>query len=378
VSGRAPVAELLARLVAIDSTNPDLVPGGAGEGAVAAFIAERLARGPFEVESSEILPGRPNVVARLRGRGGGRSLLICGHTDVVGADREAFAPRIGDGRLYGRGSFDMKGGLAAAIVASERVASGETLRGDLLLAFVIDEEWRSVGAEALVERHRADAAILPEPTDLGVVVAHGGFAWYEVMSEGVEAPGGDAHLGVDAISLLGPVLAGIAELDRALAGSSDGRRGRSSIHASTVAGGVTYPSYPRQCTLGIERCLLPGESVDAADREIERLLEAAHRVDSRFRGGWKRIIGREAVELDVAEPIVTTLVEAAGEVLRTEVVPRFEIGWMDSGILSSAGIPCVVFGPAGAGEHTPQEWVDLRSLDVCADVLERTIRAFCA
>jgi acetylornithine deacetylase len=370
------VCELLAELVAIDSTNPQLVEGGVGEAEVAAFLADRLARSGFEVDVWDVLPDRPNVVARLPGLGGGSSLLLCGHTDVVGADPAAFVPRVADGRLYGRGSFDMKGGIAAAIIAAERVAADAPLRGDLLLGFCIDEEWKSVGAEQLVKRVDADAAILPEPTNLHVVTAHGGFAWYDVTSEGVEAAGADTDHGVDAISLLGPVLSGVADLDRQLAAGATEHRG--SIHASTITGGTTYPSYPAACRLGIERCLLPGESVATADAEIAALIEDAERSDSRFRGTWTRIVGREAVVLDKREPVVTAVLAALGVELGQAVEPSFEIGWQDSGILAEAGVPCVVFGPAGWGEHTPNEWVDVRSLELCASVLERAIRSFCA
>src|ERR1700744_6543077 len=155
-----PAIELAMDLIACDSTNPDLTPGGAGEGLVADLIAGRLRGAGMEVEMIEVRPGRPNVIGRLRGRGGGRTLMLCGHTDVVSADPAAFTPRIEGGRLYGRGAVDMKGGLAAAIVAAERLAAGPALEGDVLVAAIIDEEWLSLGAESLVESYRADGAIL--------------------------------------------------------------------------------------------------------------------------------------------------------------------------------------------------------------------------
>jgi acetylornithine deacetylase len=375
--GLSPVSELLVRLVGIDSTNPSLVSGGAGEGEIVRFLSARLRDAAFEIDVWDVRPGRPNLVARLPGRDAGRTLMICGHTDVVGADPAGFEPRFEGGRIYGRGSFDMKGGLAAAIIAAERVSKSGSLSGDLLLAFCIDEEWRSEGAEALVERYQAEAAIFPEPSNLEVVTAHGGFAWYDVVSEGVEAPGGDAARGLDAISLLGPILTGIAQIDRNLSERASETWGRGSIHASTIVGGVTYPSYPARCQLAVERCLIPGESVADSDAEIAGFLEAAESADGRFRGSWERVVGREPVVLDPKEPVVKTVVEAAAGELGCEIEPRFEIGWMDSGVLSDAGIPCVVFGPSGAGEHTPDEWVDANSLDACVDVFERAIRSFC-
>jgi acetylornithine deacetylase len=368
---------LLAELVAADSTNPDLEPGGAGEAAVAAIMAARMAGAGLEVDLWDAAPGRPNVVGRLPGRGGGRSLMLCGHTDVVGAAPEGFAPSVRDGRMHGRGTCDMKAGLAAALLAVERLAA-DPPAGDVLVAGVIDEEWASLGAIALVGRHRADAAVLPEQTDLDIVFAHGGFAWYDVRSCGIEAAGGRPERGRDAIALAGPLLHGIADLDRDLALRETAEWGRPSVHASTIRGGQGYPSYPAECVIGVERCLMPGESLADSAAEMERLLERARSVDARFEGDYRTVIGREPVLLDRDEPVVRATVEAAAAVLGHAPVVRSDYGWMDSGILVEAGIPCVVFGPVGDGLHTADEWVDLASIDQCAATYERLARTFCA
>jgi acetylornithine deacetylase len=369
-------AELLAQLVAADSTNPGLEPGGAGEGAVAAIVAARMRAAGLEVDMWDVAPGRPNVVGRLRGTGGGRSLMFCGHTDVVGAAPEGFVPAVRDGRMYGRGTCDMKAGIAAALVAVERMAA-DPPAGDVVVACVIDEEWVSLGAEALIGRHHADAAVLPEQTDLDVVFAHGGFAWYDVSSIGLEAAGGRPELGRDAIALTGPILDGIAALDRDLALRETAEWGRPSVHASTVRGGQTYPSYPLECVIGVERCLMPGETVAESQAEMDRLIEAARAADGRFEGGWRTVVAREPVLLDRDEPVVRETVAAAAAVLGHAPVLRSDYGWMDSGILVDAGIPCVVLGPTGDGLHTAEEWVDLASVDACVDVFERLARAFC-
>jgi acetylornithine deacetylase len=369
-------ADLLADLVAADSTNPDLEPGGAGEGAVVAILAAGMEALGMEVDVWDVAPGRPNVVGRLPGTGGGRSLMLCGHTDVVGAAPEAFVPRTADGRMHGRGTSDMKAGLAAALAAVERLAS-DPPAGDVLVAGVIDEEWASIGAQALVARHRADAAVLPEQTDLDVVYAHGGFAWYDVRSAGVEAAGGRPERGRDAIALAGPLLSGIAELDRALALRATAQWGRPSVHASTIRGGQGYPSYPAECVLGVERCLMPGESVAESVAEIEALLARARAADARFDGSFETLVAREPVLLDRDEPVVRAAVAAAGAVLGREPEVRSDYGWMDSGILVEAGIPCVVLGPVGDGLHTADEWVDLASIDACAAIYAEMARRFC-
>jgi acetylornithine deacetylase len=372
------VVKLARELVACDSTNPQLVPGAAGEGAVANLIAIHLEQAGLDVNLDEVLPGRPNVVGRLRGAGGGRSLMFCGHMDVVGAEAAQFEPYVHDGRLHGRGSVDMKGGLAAAVVAAERIAaSGEPMAGDLLVAAIIDEEWVSAGAEALVRDYRADAAILTEESNLDVILEHGGFAWFEIESHGVESAGLDPEGGIDAIALALPVLQGVVELDRELATRPRPVYGRPSVHVSTIAGGTQYPTYPARCVLGIERCTVAGETVADARREVEAILASAAQADDRFDAGLRMIVGREPVKLDAADPLVGALEAAIEQHLGRPAGRAADMGWADSGILAQAGIPCVIFGPTGGGHHTANEWVDVASLQACTDILERTARTYC-
>jgi acetylornithine deacetylase len=371
------VAELVTALVAIDSTNPQLVPGGAGEGAVADYLARRLGAAGLELDVWEVLPGRPNVVATLRGTGAGKKLMLCGHMDVVRGSDEQFRPELRDGRLYGRGAVDMKGGIAAAVLAVERLARGGRVAGDLSIALVIDEEWLSVGAEALVGRHVPDAAIFPEPSNLDVVVEHGGFAWFELESTGVEAAGGDTDHGRDSIAMLGPVLADIRALDREFATRPGPAWGRASIHASTITGGDQLPVYPASCTVGIERCLIPGETWRGAEDEIREMLARARAGDAEFLASFTTIVGRDPIAIARDEPVSVALVDAVLAERGQPAVVRGDIGWMDSGILFESGVPCLTFGPIGAGEHTATEWVDVASVETCAKVLERAARSFC-
>jgi acetylornithine deacetylase len=373
------VVALTRELVATDSTNPELSEGGAGEGGVAEIIAARLEAAGLEVDRFDVRPGRPDVVGRLRGSGGGRTLMLCGHMDVVAAGAAGFAPEVRDGRLYGRGAVDMKGGLAAAIVAVERLAADpRRLAGDVLVAAVIDEEWISAGAEELVRRYRADAAILPEQSDLDVVVEHGGFAWFEVHSKGVEAAGIEPEVGVDAIALLAPVLQGLVELDARLAAAPRPEYGRPSVHPSAISGGTQFPAYADSCVLAIERCTVAGETVAGARAEVEDLLARAVAADSRFDAELRLVIGREPVKLDTAGPLVGALDRAIEARLGRPSRHVGDMGWSDSGILADAGIPCAIFGPAGAGNHTAGEYVEVASLGACADVLEAAARELCS
>lgn len=369
---------LLAEMVRIDSTNPDLA-GGPGEGAFAGYLARRMERLGMETDLWDVLAGRPNVVGRLPGRGGGRSLMFVGHLDVVGPwGPEAFEPRVRDGRMYGRGAADMKCGFAAALLAVEALMAGEQPAGDILVAGVIDEEWKCAGAAALPARWRTDAAVLVECTDLDVVSEHGGFAWYEVESHGVEAAGVDPDHGVDGIALLAPVLAGVMRLDAELARRPRAPYGRGSIHTSTIHGGDQLPAYPARCVLGVERCLVVGETVAGAQAEMESVLAAAQAADARFCGELRTMVAREPLVQDVSEPVVAAAVAAATTVLGRAPVVRGDIAWGDSGLLAEAGIPCVTYGPVGHGEHTAGEWVDLASVMTTAQVLEALARDFCA
>jgi acetylornithine deacetylase len=370
---------LLAAMVRIDSTNPGLA-GGPGEAAFAGHLARHFERLGLEVDLWDVAAGRPNVVGRLPGVGAGRSLMLLGHLDVVAPwGPDAFEPVVRDGRMYGRGAADMKCGFAAAVLALEAlVESGTRLAGDLLVAGVVDEEWESIGAEALPARWRPDACVLAECTDLGVVVEHGGFAWYEIESRGIEAAGADPEHGVDAIALLAPVLSGISQLDADLERRPHAEYGRGSIHASTIEGGTQLPAYPARCTLGVERCLIAGETVAQSRAEMDALLEAALAADSRFDAELRTVVAREAMRMSPGEPVVRAVAEAAEAVLGRPARLCGDIGWGDSGLLVEAGVPCVTFGPVGSGEHTASESVDLASVAATAAVLEGAARLFCA
>ncbi len=372
-------ATLLSRLVAINSVNPDLVPGAAGEAELAAFVAEWLAAAGVDVALDEVASGRPNVIGLVRGSGGGRSLLLNAHLDTVGVAgmAEPFTPVLRDGRLYGRGAYDMKGGLAAIMLAAARVAR-RPLSGDLIVAAVVDEEYASTGSSALVERRRANAAIVTEPTGLQICVAHKGFVWLDIVSSGVAAHGSRPDLGVDAIAKLGPVLAGLEKLDRGLrAVPSHPLLSSGSLHASTIQGGQERSSYPASCRLALERRTVPGESTALVVAQVQAVLDACMVDDPALHATLELVMERPpfAVEADAA--IITMLQTQAGMILGQAPALVGAAFWMDSAILAGAGIPTAIFGPSGAGAHAEVEWVDLQSVERCADVLVATAGAFC-
>src|SRR5216110_2357488 len=263
-----PAIRLLRDLVAVNSVNPTLVPGAPGERDIAQVVANELRRSGLDVSLETVAEGRPNVVGILEGRAKGRTLMFCGHTDTVGVAgmSDPFTPRERDGRLYGRGAQDMKGGVAAMMSAAAAIAGrGGLAAGRLIVAAVVDEEHSSIGADALVQTWRADAAIVTEPTDLAIAVGHKGFAWVEVTVEGRAAHGSRPAEGQDAILRLGRVLTWLETLDRTLQTQPPhALLGTGSLHASFVEGGHELSSYPDRAVLQMERRILPSEPESTA------------------------------------------------------------------------------------------------------------------
>jgi acetylornithine deacetylase len=386
-----PTIRLLVDLVAIDSINPSLVPGAAGEAAIARALVAELRSIGLAVETQEAVPGRPNVVGTLDGRAAGRSLLFCGHIDTVGVAgmTRPFDPVERDGRLYGRGSQDMKGGVAAMIGAARVIAeSGGLDAGRLIIACVVDEEHASVGADALVTRWRADGAVVTEPTDLAVAVAHKGFEWVEIETAGRAAHGSRPREGRDAILRMGRVLTALESLDRTLqAGPTHPLLGAPSLHASLVEGGRELSSYPDRCVLQMERRTIPGEVQGRAGTEVDAILERLRQEDPEFQASSRVVFARAPYEIPEQHPLPQMLLGARRTALASapSAIPNASTPsvcgmsfWTDAAVLGGAGIPSVLFGPTGAGLHGLEEWVDVQSVLACRDTLVALTRAWCA
>jgi acetylornithine deacetylase/succinyl-diaminopimelate desuccinylase-like protein len=367
--GRASeVAELTAALVRIDSRSPELATDGPGEGAIAEHVAGWLRTAGLEVSVEEAAPGRPNVIGVARGSGGGRTLMLNAHMDTVGVSGmdESFSGRVEGGRVYGRGALDMKGSLAACMIAAAR-ASQLDLRGDVVVTAVADEEVASVGTEAIVRAHHADAAIVTEPTEERLVVAHRGFAGFAIQLRGVAAHGSRPDLGVDAIAHMGPVLTRLQELDRRLqAAHGHPLLGTGSVHASLIEGGQEYSSYPASCRLIGERRTIPGETDDLVRSEVAALLGDAD-------GSWELLMSRPPLETEAGSEIARLVARHAGDPDVTGAM-----FWADSALLHEAGIPTVLFGPCGEGLHAEVEWVEIASLERCIDVYVAVAAELCA
>jgi acetylornithine deacetylase len=375
------VTKLLEQLVRIDSVNPDLVPGGAGETEIAKFIQTWLEEKGFETHWLENTPGRPSVVGIARGTGGGKSLMLNGHIDTVttaGMSIPALEPRVEQGRMYGRGSYDMKCGVAAMLTAAAQ-AKTLGLRGDLIVACVADEENASIGTSEVAGQFKADAAIVCEPTNLEMMVAHKGFVWANITTRGKAAHGSRPDLGVDAIAKMGACLIELEKLAARLAQNpKHALLGTGSVHASIISGGEERSSYPATCSLEIERRTVPGETPEMVRAELQAIIETCANRDPNFQASLEIGLIRQAHECFEGEAIVQTLRHHAKAL--TGLEPRIAGApyWTDCAILAEAGIPSFLYGPSGDGAHAAIEWVDLTSLETCVRVYLETIKAFCA
>ncbi|HEV2983716.1 MAG TPA: ArgE/DapE family deacylase [Vicinamibacterales bacterium] len=374
-----PAIRLLRDLVAINSVNPTLVPGAPGEQEIAAAVAAEMRRLGLEVSVETVAPSRPNVVGVLEGRAKGRTLMFCGHTDTVGVTgmRDPFVPMERDGRLFGRGAQDMKGGVAAMIAAAGTIAQKGLASGRLVVAAVVDEEHSSIGAEALVKNWRADGAVVTEPTDLAIAVGHKGFAWVAVEVAGKAAHGSRPADGQDAILRLGRVLGRLEVLDAALqARPPHPLVGTGSLHASFVEGGRELSSYPDRAILQMERRTLPGEPESTAIAEVREILDALVREDPTFRASASAMFSRPAYEVPAEHELPQALASSLAKIGAAARITGASF-WTDAAVLGHAGIPSVLFGPGGAGLHSTEEYVSVADVLVCRDALVELARQFC-
>jgi acetylornithine deacetylase len=375
------IVRTLTELVQINSVNPSIAADGPGEAEIAVYIARTLAAIGLEAATFQSQPGRATAVGILRGQGGGRSLMLNGHADTVGVEglTDPFSGEIRNGRVYGRGAHDMKGSLAACLGAAEMLADADTpLRGDLIVAAVADEEYGSLGTADLITRCRPDAAIVAEPTNMQVCLAHKGYLWIEVETTGKAAHGSRFAEGVDAVMRMGRFLAELERLERALRERpAHPLVGPPSLHAAMIEGGTGLSTYAASCRLKIERRTVPGETVDAAVEEICAIVNRLAAEDPSFSATVRPFFSREPFEVSPDAAIVRTLRGAASSVLGRAPALVGDTPWMDAALLAAAGVETVVMGPHGAGEHSAIEWVDIETVIQMAEILARTATDYC-
>lgn len=373
--------ELLRELIKIDSVNPSLVTGAKGEAEIAEYLVNWMKTLGLKARVDRIEARRFNAVGFINGIGGGKNLLLNGHTDTVGYDYmtiDPLVPVVKDGRMYGRGTYDMKGGLVASLSAIKAVIdSGIQLKGDVVVAGVCDEEYASIGTERLMEKTVVDAAIVGEPSALQVERCHKGFAWVDIETKGLAAHGSAWQTGVDAITKMGRVLTGLEKLGETIKTKKHPLVGSASVHASVISGGLELSTYPDRCQLKIERRLIPGEVKRDVEEEIEALLKLIADSDPKFKATYGVTFYRSPMDVPETEEVCQIIVECSKEAIN--LTPAFTggSGWLDTQIIWEKGIPAVAYGPDGDGAHSAVEWVDLESVIEAAKVQELVIRRFC-
>ena len=373
--------ETLVRLIQINSINPTLAPGAPGEREIARFIADSLSGAGLATEICEPEPGRTSVLGCLAGAGGGRSLMLNGHCDTVDVPgmAEPFSGAIRDGKVYGRGAFDMKGSLAACMTAAKAlVDAGIRLRGDVLVAAVADEEYGSLGTRDLIQRVKVDAAIVTEPTALEVCLAHKGYLWIRVDVAGRAAHGSKFELGIDANMKMGRFLSELSVLERELrARPPHPLVGPPSLHAALLSGGTGLSTYAPLSTAQIERRTVPGETEARAVAEIQAIVDRMARDDQDFHATVSCFFARDPFEVAPAAAIVRAVDRAAAKVRGRPAKHIGDTPWMDAALLQAAGAETVVCGATGAGAHSDCEWVELESVFQLAEILAEAAVEYC-
>ena len=375
------VRDVLVRLVQTQSVNPMLDPASPGEGEIAGHVATALMELGLKTETIEHEAGRPSVLGTLKGGGGGRSLMLNAHMDTVGVEgmTDPFSGSLRDGRLYGRGSYDMKGSLAACIGAVKALQdAGVALAGDLVLAAVADEEYSSLGTAGVISRGRVDGAIVTEPTHLKVCLAHKGYVWLKVTTEGRAAHGSRFEEGVDANMHMGRVLRELEQLEHKLRrGPQHPLVGPPSLHAALLEGGSGISTYAARSVLQVERRTIPGETPEQVEQEIQEILDRLYDDDETLSASVETFFAREPFEVDPAKAIVGAVDRAVEKVLERPPVHVGDTPWMDAALLAAGGVETVVIGPAGAGAHATEEWVDLESVFQLGGILAEAAVEYC-
>ncbi|KAJ5297497.1 hypothetical protein PENANT_c005G08576 [Penicillium antarcticum] len=373
-------------LTQINSSNPTLsLTDGVGETEIANWLASWFAHRDIEYHWIEKVTGRPSIVGVLRGSEDGKSLMFNGHTDTVSlssyeADPLSGSIQIRDGKeaVLGRGSLDMKGGLAAALAAlAATKATGRVPRGDIIIAAVSDEEDASQGTQEVIEAGwRADAAVLPEPTQAGIITTHKGFIWVEVDILGVAEHGSDPSEGEDAILYAGSFLQALEKYQSQL--RIDEALGQASLHCGLIRGGEEPSSYPDKCTITVEFRTVPAQTEESILNDMGKLLKSIAEQNARVRYAQPRItMSRPTQKIPVDHPFVRQSLATASSVLKSEPVVKCGPFWTDAALLGAVGIPSIVWGPAGDGLHAKEEWVEVESLRQFEKVFTQLVQDFC-
>jgi len=377
------LTELLSRLVATPSVNPgsrESFEAPFGEGRMAALLEEIVSAWGAETWVREVAPGRVNFVAKFAGADSSRSLMLEAHADTVGVEGmtvSPFEPAVRDGRMYGRGACDTKGAMAAMLLAIRRVLDEDgALPVDVYFVSTCNEEAGADGARALVdEGFRADAAVVGEPTDLSIIHVHKGIVRWRITTHGRAAHSSAPDQGANAISMMakvvalidGPVAGALAEKHHALLGEP-------TVSIGTIQGGTQTNVVPDNCTIQVDRRMLPSEAPDQATGEVRAQLDALAKGEKDFRYTLAETQRYPPFDEDVESPVSKCAAGACEKVLGKATFAAVAWG-ANAGIFKQAGIPCVILGPGSIRQaHTADEYVDLAEVAKAIGVYAQIIR----
>ncbi|GAB1446631.1 MAG: ArgE/DapE family deacylase [Cyclobacteriaceae bacterium] len=373
------ITNTLVDLVRINSVNPDLEKGGAGEVEIGTYLHNTLSLLGFSSTVDTITEGRVNVIGKYPGTRNGKSLILNAHMDTVGVQgmKNPFGAIIKEGKLFGRGAYDMKGSIAAILGVAKAISEGHVnLSGDLILAFVADEEYESIGTSKLIKEISADACIVTEPTDLRVCLGHRGFGVYEITTHGKVAHGGLHKEGIDANIKMGKVLYQLDQLSKEITASRKHKLcGEASLHVPLIKGGQSLFIYSDRCIIQVERRTLPGEMETTVFEELKGILDKLNKEDKDFKATIKQVIWRNPHEISKDAAIVKSLSKSILPPNHLEYIGH--TWWEDSGLFAEAGIPTVIVGPKGGGIHQQEEWVEIDSVFDLSKILLQTAINFC-
>lgn len=347
------------------------------ETAVAEKIHDLFVKEGIESEISHVADGRCNVIARLKGTGSGRTLLLTGHTDTVPPYdmKDAFILKKDSGKLYGRGVVDMKGPLSCMIYGIIAIKRAKIdIAGDLIFAGVIDEEEKSLGTIDLLEKGiKADAAIVGEPTNFEVCVAHRGLEWFELNFQGRTVHGGAQKSGVNAILKASDFIHRTEEkLQPMIMNETHPIIGTSSMNYGTIHGGTQPSTVAGECCMSIDRRWVPGVKYEDVIKQYQDVIDELSKEDEQFKctlkvmdsSLMKKGYVHEPMETNIDHPIVNIAMEKAKEVLGHESKIAYFPAWSDGGLLSSYGnIPTVIFAPGDLKTaHSAEEQLEIRQI----------------
>jgi len=319
---------------------------------------------------------RHNILGTLTARVEGPRLLLVSHIDAVGVESMSippFRPRLEGDRMFGRGSSDNKGGMTALLMALEGIIDHPPERGEVVFAATVDEEYQALGVEKLIQEVKADGAIVMEPVDMKIVIAHKGFVWQEFEVVGRAAHGSGHTYGIDSIMGMGSLLLELVQMNEQLMRVTHPLLGPPSLHASQIWGGEGWSTYPALCRLRVERRTVPGEIEEVVAEDFKRL--AASLRGEGIGISTETVFSREVTETDEGERVVRCLRDSARS-LGLDCPTAGMSAWPEAGALNQAGIPSVIFGPGGCMGHKANEFVRVGSVLDCAMVVRETIMSF--